>query len=149
MRDTRRVFAHLSAPAVADLAGRWDGVLVGRPTLRWLSVVLTVVGRMRGWCGKRVDASGDVRNRVRRHGVVGESVRVTAAGGRSRLDGRPATIVDHSTAKPPVSWVRGELRWLAPGTEVLGVLLFPIGRHRIGPFPFRLTRTEDAHDAHA
>ena len=75
----------------------------------------------------------------------GESVAAVAGRGLSLLDGRPAVIVDYSrTARPPVSWVRGELRWLTPGREILGLLIFPLGKHRIGPFPFSLTRSEAA-----
>jgi hypothetical protein len=91
------------------------------------------------------DDSGEVRNLVRRGGAIEKSVGAVAAHGLSLLDGRPAVIVDYSrTAKPPVSWVRGELRWLKPGHEILGVLIFPLGKRRIGPFPFLMTRSEKA-----
>lgn len=66
-----------------------------------------------------------------------------AGRGLSLLDGQPAVIVDYSrTAKPPVSWLRGELRWLEPGHEILGLLIFRLGKRHIGPFPFHLTRSE-------
>ena len=82
---------------------------------------------------------------MRRGGATKESVGATAARGSSLLDGQPAVIVDYSkTAKPPVSWVRGELRWLRPSQEILGLLVFPLGKRHIGPFPFRLTRSVQA-----
>ncbi len=145
MRDTRRVFAQLSAPDLHELAGHWDGAYIGRRSLRWLTAAISATGPLRGWCGKEIGQSGDVSNLVRRGGAVEKSVSATAARGSSLLDGRPAVIVDYSkTAKPPVSWVRGELRWLRPGQEILGLLIFPVGKRRIGPLPFRLTRSGQA-----
>jgi hypothetical protein len=143
MRDARGVFAQLSAPEVAELAGRWDGVFVGRPRLRRLTAAIASTSPLRGWCGKEIGPSGQVRNLVRRGGAIERSVGATAARGLSLLNGGPAVIVDYSgTAKPPVSWLRGELRWLRPGQEMLGLLIFPLGKRRIGPFPFHLTRSD-------
>lgn len=83
-----------------------------------------------------------MHNLVRRGSGSVESVGATAGRGVSMLDGQLAVIVDYSrTAKPPVNWVRGELRWLEPGQEVLGLLIFPLGQRRIGLFPFRMTRS--------
>ncbi len=142
MRDARRVFAQLSALDLPELAGRWDGAFTGRPSLRRLTAAIAAATPLRGWCGKEIGQSGDVHNLVRRAGATGMSVAATAARGSSLLDGQPAVIVDYSkTAKPPVSWVRGELRWLRPGQEILGLLIFPLGKRHIGPFPFRLTRS--------
>ena len=142
MRDVRRVFAQLSAPEVPELAGRRDGAFAGRPGLRRLTAAIATASPLRGWCGKEIDRSGDVRNLVRRGGAIEKSVAAVAGRGVSLLDGRPAVIVDYSrTAKPPVSWVRGELRWLEPGHEILGVLIFPLGKRWIGPFPFRMARS--------
>lgn len=146
MHDARLAFAQLSAPDPQELAGRWDGEFVGRPSLRRLTAAIAATGPLRGWCGKEIGQAGHVHNLVRRKGAIEKSVGATAARGSSLLDGRPAIIVDYSTtAKPPVSWVRGELRWLRPGQEILGLLIFPLGRHHIGPLPFRLTRS--AHPA--
>lgn len=144
MRDVRRVFAQLAAPAdVQELVGRWDGVFLGRPRLRRLTAAIATVSPLRGWCGKEIGQSGDVHNLARRGDAIEESVGATAGRGLSLLDGQPAVIVDYSrTAKPPVSWVRGELRWLEPGHDILGLLIFPLGKRYIGPFPFRLTRSE-------
>ncbi len=145
MRDARVAFAHLSAPDPQELAGRWDGAFVGRPGLRRLTAAIAATSPLRGWCGKEINQAGDVHNLVRRGGATEKSVGAIAARGSSLLDGRPAVIVDYSrTAKPPVSWVRGELRWLTPGQEIIGLLIFPLGRHHIGPFPFRLTRSAPA-----
>jgi hypothetical protein len=145
MRDAGRVFAQLSAPDLQELAGRWDGAFIGRPSLQRLTTAIAATGPLRAWCGKDIGPSGDVHNLVRRRGATKESVRAAAARGSSLLDGQPAVIVDYSkTAKPPVSWVRGELRWLRPGQEILGLLIFPLRKHPIGPFPFRLTRSGQA-----
>lgn len=141
MHDVRRVFAQLSAPETHELAGRWDGVFVGRPSLRRLTAAIAAASPLRGWCGKEIGQSGEVYNLARRGGAITKSVGAVAGPGVSLLDGRPAVIVDYSgTAKPPVSWVRGEMRWLKPGREVLGVLIFPLGKHCIGPLPFQLAR---------
>lgn len=145
MRDVRLAFTHLSAPDPQELAGRWDGAFAGRPRLRRLTAAIAATGPLRGWCGKEIDQTGNVHNLVRRGRAIEKSVGARAARGSSLLDGQPAVIVDYSrTAKPPVSWVRGELRWLRPGEEILGLLIFPLGRRHIGPFPFRLTRSAPA-----
>lgn len=142
MRDARRAFAQLPAPDPEDLAGQWDGAFVGRPALRWLTAAIAAASPLRGWCGKEIGRSGEVRNLVRRGTAVERSAGARAARGLSLLDGEPAVIVDYSkTAKPPVSWLRGELRWARPGQEILGVLIFPLGKRHLGPFPFRLTRS--------
>ena len=53
-------------------------------------------------------------------------------------------VADYSrTARPPVKWLRGEMRWMVPGGQVLGMLLVPVGRRVIGPFPFQMTRNTD------
>ena len=145
MRDVRRAFARLTAPEVPELTGRWEGVFVGHRGLRRLTAAIAAMSPLRGWCGKEIGESGEVRNLVRRGGAIEKSVAAVAGRGDSLLDGRPAVIVDYSrTAKPPLSWVRGELRWLEPGHEILGVLIFPLGKRRIGPFPFRMTRSAEA-----
>lgn len=142
MRDVRGVFAQLPAPDLAELTGRWDGVFAGRPSLRRLTAVIAATSPLRGWCGKEIAQSGEVRNLVRRSGAVEKSVAAVAGRGLSLLDGQPAVVVDYSTtARPPVSWLRGELRWLTPGREILGLLIFPLGKHRMGPFPFLMTKS--------
>lgn len=139
--DVRHAFEQLSVPDVGDLAGCWQGAFVGRPGLRWLVQVLAAGTPLRRWCGKEIRPSGEIRNLVHRHTRIEKSVAAIAVPGVSILDGRPAVVVDYKhTAKPPVSWARGELRWWSPGSEVLGVLLFPVDEHIIGPFPFQMTR---------
>ena len=64
MRDVRRVFVQLSAPEVQELAGHWDGVFIGRPSLRRLTAVIAATSPLRGWCGKEIGQSGEVRNLV-------------------------------------------------------------------------------------
>jgi len=49
--------------------------------------------------------------------------------------------VSYADAPPPVRWSRGELRWLSPGEEILGLLTIGVGHLYLGPFPFRLTRS--------
>jgi hypothetical protein len=134
------VFGGLAAPTLEDLVGQWDGEFIGRPALRRLTVALTAPTRMRGWCGKLIDDSGNVHNLVRRGRRVVRAVDATASSGTSLLDGKPAIVVDYSkTSRPPGCWVRGELRWLVEGSDVLGVLLVPVRGHLLGPLPFRLT----------
>ena len=141
MREVRQVLAQLPAGDREDLAGQWDGTFVGRRTLRWLTAAIAAASPLRGWCGKQIGPSGEVHNLVRRAGGVESSVSARAARGLSLIDGRPAVIVDYSgTAKAPVSWLHGEMRWARPGEELLGVLIFPLGKRHLGPFPFRLSR---------
>ena len=86
MRDVRRVFAQLSAPEVPELAGRRDGAFAGRPGLRRLTAAIATASPLRGWCGKEIDRSGDVRNLVRRGGAIEKSV--AAVGGARRFAAR-------------------------------------------------------------
>jgi hypothetical protein len=62
-------FAQLPAPRVPELARRWDGVFASRPRLRRLTAAIAAVSPLRGWCGREIGPSGQVRNRVRRGGV--------------------------------------------------------------------------------
>ncbi len=145
MRDARQLYVALTAaPEVAELAGLWDGRLVGRPRLRRLSVAIAALTPLRGWCAKRILGSGEVVNLVLRHGATRESVRAVATPGTSVVDGRPALVIDYSAARPPLSWVRSELRWLTPGREVLGLLMFQVAHRSLGPFPFVLALADPA-----
>jgi hypothetical protein len=144
MREARRVFSGLSAPQPGDLVGRWDGTMVGSPGLRRLSRVIAACTPLRGWCGKHVENTGLVHNVVRRGQTIKPATDCWVSSGGSLLDGRAALVADYSrTARPPVKWLRGEMRWLVPGGQVLGMLLVPVGRRVIGPFPFQMTRSAD------
>ena len=89
MRDARRVYARLPAPEVSELAGRWDGVFVGRPRLRRMTAALAAVSPLRGWCGKEIGQSGGVRNLVRRGGATEKSVGARAVCDFSLFDAGP------------------------------------------------------------
>lgn len=142
--QVRALFATLTAPDVASMAGRWRGELVGSRWLRWTAVAAAATTPLRHWCGKEVHASGEVHNLVRRGAAVQLSVAGWASAGTSLLDGRPAVVVDYSrTARPPVRWLRGEIRSLPAKDEVFGVLLFPLGRRALGPFPFHMVRERE------
>ncbi len=144
MSAARRAFSGLPAPLPGDLVGRWDGTMVGSPGLQRLSRAIAALGPLRGWCGKQVQDSGLVHNLVRRRHTTQLATDCWVSSGGSLLDGRAALVVDYSrTAAPPLKWVRGEMRWLVPGEQVLGILVLPIGRRVIGPFPFQMTRTPD------
>ncbi len=140
MREARRAFERAPVARFDDLVGRWDGEMAGRASLRRLTLAMNALTPLRGWCGKEFEGSGMVRNLVRRDGGVQQSVSAAAGDGVSLVDGRPAVVVDYSGARPPVRWVRGELRWLTPGSEVLGVLLFPVSGRFVGPLPFTMVR---------
>ncbi len=143
-RDMRQAFGQLSAPDPRELAGRWDAELVGRPALRRLAAAVFALSPMRGWCGKGIAESGDVRNLVRRGSTLTEIAGATVARGPSMLDGRPAAVVEYSQmASPLLRRAHGELRWLRPDVELLGVL-YPFGSRLIGPFPYVMTRSHES-----
>jgi hypothetical protein len=142
MSEARRVFSGLPAPQPGELVGRWDGTMVGRPGLRQLGRGIAAFTPLRGWCGKLVEDDGLVHNLVRRGTITKQATDCWVSSGGSLLDGRAALVADYSrTARPPVKWLRGEMRWLVPGVQVLGLLVFPVGRWVIGPFPFQMTRS--------
>lgn len=138
MRGARRAFSGLLAPLPADLVGRWDGTMVGSRGLRRLSRAIAAFTPLRGWCGKHVEDAGLVHNLVRRGHSTQRATDCWVSSGGSLLDGRAALVVDYSrTAAPPLKWVRGEMRWLVPGEQILGMLVLPVGRRLIGPSPSR------------
>ncbi len=141
-REVRRVFAELSAPDPRELVGRWDGEFVGRPALRRLAGAVIALSPMRGWCGKQITESGDVRNLLHRGSIVTEIAGATIARGPSTLDGRPSAVVEYSHMESPLlRRAHGELRWLRADVELLGIL-FPFGSRLAGPLPFVMTRSD-------
>ena len=144
MRGVRHAFGRLPAPQPGDLVGRWDGTMVGNARLRLLNRMISALGPMRGWCGKQIEAGGLAHNLVRRGATSRRATDCWVSSGESLLDGRAALVADYSrTARPPLKWIRGEMRWLVPGTQVLGVLVLPVGGRIIGPFSFQMTRAAD------
>ena len=141
MCDAIRFFSELAVPAPAELVGRWDGKFIGRPGLVRMAQAMTVPTY--GWCGKEVTDSENLRNLVRRHGAVKASVAAKMSAGLSRFDGRPVVTVNYAETAPfPVTRGRGEMRWLSPDTEILGLLIIlTVGQHYIGPYPYRPRRS--------
>lgn len=137
-RDAVQAFGGLPAPDPAELRGKWNGEFVGRPALAWLSRFM-----FHGWCGKEITDPEHGHNLIRRRGQVMPSLKVKISSGISRFDGRPAVVVSYAETDPaPARVLRGELRWLSPDVELLGLLMIQIGRHLIGPFPFSLRRSQ-------
>lgn len=125
-----------------DLLGRWDGRMLGGPVLTSLARAVALLTPFRAWCGKDFKSDGRVANLAMRHGLVTPVQDGITSSGTSTLDGRVAAIVEYrQTASLPTRWMRGEVRWVDPGSVALGMLFLPIRSHVVlGPFPYLLTR---------
>ena len=144
-RTARDVFARLVSPDLEEMSGRWDGRMVGRWWLRWLQRATSLPTPLRGWCGKEIEPSGQVRNLVRRRGAIRPSVACAAAPGSSVVDGRRALIVDYAASGSPlVASLHGEIRWLDQGERVLGLVMVRPGGRTLATFPFEMTRSDRA-----
>jgi hypothetical protein len=144
-REARKLFAGLPAAKPEDMRGRWDGRMLGGPALIGLAKTVALLTPFRAWCGKDFHGGGRVTNLAMRHGRVTPVQDGITSFGRSRLDGQPAAIVGYrETAALPTRWMRGEMRWVDPGSVALGMLFMPFGSHiALGPFPYLLTRSQD------
>lgn len=143
----RAAFRSASDPALVDLVGAHEAEFIGPGWLRAAGPVMTRLGRMPGWCGKRFAPAEDGSmylvgvNLVRVGGRVSDSVPIKAAIGPSRLDGRPALIVGYPVDAPfPWPRVTDELRPFGDG--VLLGMTFGIPGSLPGGAPFILRRIE-------
>jgi hypothetical protein len=151
MSALRQAFLSAPDPTLADLVGTHEGEFIGPGWLRAAGPVMTRLGRMPGWCGKRfAPAEGGPTeggtadlvgvNLVRSGGQVSDSVPIKAAIGPSRLDGRPALIVVYPVDAPfPWPRVTDELRPFGDG--VLLGMTFGIPASPPHGAPFLLRRT--------
>lgn len=142
----RREWGSLRAPRLDDLTGDLAAQFV-RPLRRVAPAGLGLVGLPR-WYGKRFTRRGDVlggTNLVRSGPGLRQVLPMTAAPGRSLLDGRPAVVVSYAPdARRPWRWVRDELRERPDGVVVgMTVLDVPVLR-RLGGAPFLLRRVPPA-----
>jgi len=166
MSALREAFRNAPEPTLDDLVGTHEGEFIGPLWLRTAGPMMTRLGRMSGWCGKRFapaeDGAAEVGtaefgtaddgpagdgpahlvgvNLVRSSGGVSDSVPIKAAIGPSRLDGRPALIVGYPVDAPfPWPGVTDELRPLGDGV-LLGMTFGIPGSPPHGA-PFLLRRT--------
>jgi hypothetical protein len=65
------------------------------------------------WRGKEFTAGGSLRNIMTPFGV--RTIRASVYEAPSRLDGRPSIVLDYSSTSRVASWVRDEIRQIAPG----------------------------------
>ncbi len=141
LEQLRTAFRSAAQPTLADLGGAHEAQFIGPAWLRSLGPVAVRLGRMPGWCGKRFTAhhGGDGVlagvNRTRVHGVVRDSIPITARIGPSRVDGRPALLVTYpADARFPWPRVTDELRPFGTGT-LLGLTFgIPLSPPRGAPF---------------
>lgn len=141
----RQAFRAAPEPSIDRLVGEHAAAFVGPGWLRAAAGPSMVLGRMPGWCGKRFDPDDDGdgviagANRVRRAGVVSDSIPITARLSPSRLDGRPAIAVAYP-ADAPFPWPRVRDEFRAFGEGVLLGMTFGIPLAPPGGVPFLLRR---------
>jgi hypothetical protein len=145
-RALQEAFRSAPDPAVEDLVGAHRGEYVGPLWLRTAGPVITRLGRMPGWYGKRFALADDGTtlvgvNLLRSGEQIVDSVPMKAAVGPSRLDGRPALIIGYPVDAPfPWPRVTDELRPFGDGA-LIGVT-FGIPGSLPGGAPFLLRRIE-------
>jgi putative intracellular protease/amidase len=111
----RRAFRDAAEPTLAALEGRHEAKFAG-----WLRLggplAMSLTG-MHGWWGKQfrpAQGGGDSlegENLLRQRGRLVESIPITAQIARSRVDGRPALVIDYPEDAPwPHHRVQDELR---------------------------------------
>jgi hypothetical protein len=145
LRALQSAFRAAPEPTVDDLVGEHEAEFVGPAWLRAAAPLTMRLLGMPGWCGKRFDPdSGDgiLRgvNRVRRGGVVSDSIPIAARLDASRMDGRAALVITYPPeARFPWPRVRDEFRPFGAGT-LLGIT-FGIPLSPPGGTPFLMHRT--------
>ncbi len=143
LASARALFAQLPPPAA--LAGVWRAELVGPGWLPRLASWLMPLSVLRGWCGKRFDASGHGENLVRRRGNVRGIVPMREVRQASKLDGLPATVATYGAETPlTLRYVEDEFRQLGVDT-LFGMMTFRLPLLRRLGLPFLLHRVPDEH----
>jgi hypothetical protein len=147
VRALQEAFRSAPSPTPQDLVGTHRAEYVGPWWLRAAGPVITRLGRMPGWYGKRFALAEEGAstlvgvNLLRSGEQVVDSFPMTAAVGPSRLDGRPALIIGYSVDAPfPWPRVTDELRPFGDGA-LIGVT-FGIPGSLPGGSPFLLRRIE-------
>jgi hypothetical protein len=147
MRALREAYRSASEPTLDDLVGVHRGEYVGPLWLRTVGPVITRLGRMPGWYGKRFAVSeqgGSTLvgvNLLRSGEQIVDSIPMIAAVGPSRVDGRPALIICYPVDAPfPWPRVTDELRPFGDGA-LLGMTFGIPGASPSGA-PFLLRRIE-------
>lgn len=145
VRELRRAWPSLEAPAPADVVGTFEASFA-RPLTHVAPRGLGLVGLPR-WYGKRFVPAGDaslsgINLQHRRSGDgLDELLPMAARVQPSRADGRPALVVTYADDAPrPWRWVRDELR---PWTDdrFIGLTFVDApGVRRLPGTPFVLTR---------
>ena len=143
----RDAFRSAPEPALEDLVGVHRGEYIGPQWLRTVGPVITRLGRMPGWHGKRFALAGQGAstlagvNLLRSGEQIVDSIPMVAAVGPSRLDGRPALIICYPVDAPfPWPRVTDELRPF--GDDVLLGMTFGIPGASPSGAPFLLRRVE-------
>lgn len=147
LRDLRRTWGTLEAPALTDLVGDLEASFVGAPLRAVAPRGLGLIGLPRWW-GKRFTVGADASrldgvNLVRRSDGAGldETLPMTARIGPSLADGAPALVISYADDAPrPWRWVRDEARPWSDGTLLAMTFLDAPGLRRAPGTPFVLSR---------
>lgn len=141
LRSARALFAELSPPP--SLAGTWRAEFVGPAWLPLLARLAMPLSVLRGWCGKRFDATGHGENLVRRGTLVRGIVPMREVHRPSKLDARLAAVATYGAQTPlSLRYVEDELRQLDRDT-LLGMMTFRLPLLRRLGLPFVLHRVDD------
>lgn len=141
IRSAQALFATLSPPA--RLQGIWRAEFVGPAWLRTLAPPGMALSPLRGWVGKRFDASGQGANLVVRGGRVQAIVPMQQLARASRVDGRPVLASQYAAGAPwLLRGVADEFRQL-DADRLLGLMTVDRPGLRGLALPFLLHRVAD------
>lgn len=98
IRSAQALFAALLPPA--GLQGIWRAEFVGPGWLRALAPPGMALSPLRGWVGKRFDATGQGANLVRRGGRIQAIVVMQQVARVSRIDGLPVLASQYAADAP-------------------------------------------------
>lgn len=124
-----QLFANSPAGSIPN--GDAQGIAIIAPGTPFASIIEGVINTA-AWQGKVFDASkGLLRNKI---GPAGSrKIEAKVAMGTSRLDDKPAIVLDYSKRSWPISQIRDEIRNVGPGTY-LGLVYFGGSKDPIARF---------------
>jgi hypothetical protein len=138
--QARRQFLDAPSPSLPELTGRWSGDFVGSSAVRAMTRWWLDRTALRAWRGK--EFVGDrAYNLVSHGGLVQRSLEMRVSVDTSMTDGQPCVVLTYADHAPrPFRWMRDELRWLTPGSELLGLSMIMGAGRRLPPGLFLLKR---------
>jgi hypothetical protein len=142
LRLFKPLFATLSPPDPAGLAGKYEAAFTGPGWLRRSAAPALALGGLRGWWGKDFTSGGGA-NLVLREDTLVHVLPFRASQDASAIDGKPAVIVRYAAGCPfPWTHICDELRQIEAG-RLLGMTRLELPGLRELALPFLLEQRQN------